>query len=150
MLDAAWDVGAIYFPFADGIISDPCAVFREHMGSTFYVGQSHVVGNTTTDIVAVAGNGVQAELWIGAEDHLPRMVRVTYPDEPAHAHYQSDYTNWKLGAAVEPGTLAPPRPRRRHASSSKPRPPTNPGSSRGLPSGSASVEYPHGSRPRCR
>ena len=36
------------------------------MKSAFYVGQSVVVGGTTTDIVAVTGGGVQAELWIGA------------------------------------------------------------------------------------
>jgi hypothetical protein len=65
------------------------------------VGQSVVVGGTTTDIVAIAGDGLQAELWIGASDHLPRMIRVTYTNEPAHAHYQTDYSDWQLGAAVD-------------------------------------------------
>jgi len=100
MLDVAWDVGAIYFPFADVIVSKPCTVFDDAR-SAFYVGQSVVVGNTTTDMVAVAGDGVQAELWIGATDHLPRMVRVVYPNEPAHAHYQTEYSDWKLGGAVD-------------------------------------------------
>jgi hypothetical protein len=129
MLDAAWDIGAIYFPFSDVIASNPCGVF-DAMKSAFYVGQSVVVGGTTTDIVAVTGTGVQAELWIGAADHLPRMIRVSYPDEPAHAHYQTDYSDWKLSTPVDgnsfksakaasakriafnpPGAVAPPRPK---------------------------------------
>jgi hypothetical protein len=102
MLDAAWDLGSIYFPFSDVILSKPCAVFDQKMKSAFYVGQSVVVGGTTTDMVAVAGDDVQAELWIGAADHLPRMIRVVYPDEPAHAHYQTEYSDWKLGGEVGP------------------------------------------------
>lgn len=101
MLDAVWDIAAIYFPFADVMASDPCAVFDKKMTSAFYVGQSVVVGGATTDVVAVAGDEVQAELWIGAADHLPRMIRVTYPNEPAHAHYQTEYSDWKLNAPVD-------------------------------------------------
>lgn len=100
MLDAAWDIGAIYFPFADVVTSKPCGVFGDAT-SAFYVGQSTVVGNTTTDMVAIASDGVQAELWIGATDHLPRMVRVIYTNEPAHAHYQTEYSDWKLGAVPD-------------------------------------------------
>lgn len=101
MLDAAWDIGAIYFPFADVIVSRPCEVFDKNLKSAFYVGQSVVVGRTTTDTVAIEGDDVQAELWIGATDHLPRMVRVTYPNEPAHALYQTDYSDWKLNMPVD-------------------------------------------------
>ena len=101
MLDAIWDIAAIYFPFADVMVSEPCAVFDKNLISSFYVGQSVVVGGTKTDIVAVAGEGVQAELWIGAADHLPRMIRVVYTNEPAHAHYQTEYSDWKLNGAVD-------------------------------------------------
>src|SRR5690349_6824175 len=62
MVDIAWEKAAIYFPFADVILSKPCAVFEEHgINSAFYVGQSKVVGGTPTDMVAVAGDNVQAE-----------------------------------------------------------------------------------------
>ncbi len=106
MVDTAWEKAAIYFPFADVILSKPCAVFEEHgINSAFYVGQSKVVGGTTTDMVAVAGDNVQAELWIGTEDHLPRMVRVVYPHEPAHALYQTEYSDWRLTDSVDPATF---------------------------------------------
>jgi len=100
MLDAAWHVGAIYFPFGDVIVSKPCAVF-DKLVSAFYVGQSVVVGGTKTDMVAVAAAGIQAELWIGVEDRLPRMIRVNYTDEPAQAHYQTEYSDWKLDASLD-------------------------------------------------
>jgi hypothetical protein len=87
MLDAAWNIGAVYFPFADVIVSKPCAVFHQKMKSAFYVGQSVVVGGTRTDMVAVAGDDVQAELWIGATDHLPRSIRVSYRNEPARGRF---------------------------------------------------------------
>jgi hypothetical protein len=100
MLDAAWHLGAVYFPFGDVIASKPCAVF-DKMTSAFYVGQSVVVGGTKTDMVALAADGVQAELWIGVDDHLPRMVRVVYTNEPAHAHYQTEYSDWKLNTPAD-------------------------------------------------
>jgi hypothetical protein len=106
MLDAAWEKAAIYFPFADVIVSKPCAVFEDDgMNSAFYVGQSKVIGGTTTDMVAVTGDNLQAELWIGVADHLPRMIRVVYPHEPAHALYQTEYSNWKLLDSVDPAAF---------------------------------------------
>ncbi|MBV8612155.1 MAG: DUF2092 domain-containing protein, partial [Acetobacteraceae bacterium] len=54
MIDAAWDKAAIYFPFADVLVSKPCAVFeQEGLNSAFYVGQSKIIGGTTTDMIAV-------------------------------------------------------------------------------------------------
>ena len=106
MIDSAWEKAAIYFPFADVLLSKPCAVFEEEgINSAFYVGQSKIIGGTTTDMVAVAADNIQAELWIGAQDHLPRMVRVVYPHEPAHALYETEYSDWRLMDAVEPATF---------------------------------------------
>ncbi len=106
MVNAAWEKGAIYFPFADFIASKPCGVFEEDgLNSAFYIGQSKVVGGTTTDMIAIAADNVQAELWIGAEDHLPRLVRVVYPHEPAHALYQTEYSDWRLLSSVDPGSF---------------------------------------------
>ncbi len=102
MVDAAWEKAAIYFPFADIIASKPCAVFEEHgINSAFYVGQSKVVAGTATDMVAITADNIQAELWIGAQDHLPRLVRVVYPHEPAHALYQTEYSDWRLTDNVD-------------------------------------------------
>ena len=102
MLDTAWEKAAVYFPFSDVITADPCSVFSKNIQSMFYVGQSKVIGGTTTDMVALAGPDIQAELWIGAKDHLLRLIRVVYPNEPAHALYQTEYSNWRLNQPVAP------------------------------------------------
>ena len=71
-------------------------------------------------MVAVAGDDVAAEVWIGVDDHLPRLVRVVYANEPAHAHYQTEFSNWKLNEPVPPDAFtsekSPPRP---HISTSR-------------------------------
>jgi hypothetical protein len=113
MVDAAWEKAAIYFPFADVIASKPCTVFEEHgINSAFYVGQSKVVAGTTTDMVAITADNIQAELWIGTTDHLPRMVRVVYPHEPAHALYQTEYSDWRLSDSVDPASFGSEKARK--------------------------------------
>jgi hypothetical protein len=103
MLKAAYDVAAIYFPFTDLIVSDPYKDLSDGLKLAFYVGQSHVVGNTTTDIVVIANDTVQAQVWIGTQDKLPRMMRATYFDEPGNYRHQVEFSNWKLNERMAPG-----------------------------------------------
>ena len=77
-LKAAYDSAAIYFPFTDLIVADPYKDIADGLVLAFYIGQSKVVGGTTTDMVAYADNETFAQIWIGAEDKLPRMVRAVY------------------------------------------------------------------------
>ena len=100
LVDHAWDKAAIYFPFQNVIASDPFAEMSKTLKSAFYVGQSIAVGGVKTDMVAIAGDDVAAEVWIGADDHLPRLVRATYANEPAHAHYETQFSNWRLNEPV--------------------------------------------------
>ncbi|MBS0559593.1 MAG: DUF2092 domain-containing protein [Proteobacteria bacterium] len=109
MLKAAYDVAAIYFPFTDLIVADPYKVLSGQMKVAFYMGQSRIVGGTTTDIVVVANDAVQAQIWIGAADHLPRMVRATYFDEPGNYRHLVVFRNWKLDAAAPPGAFTSAR-----------------------------------------
>jgi hypothetical protein len=106
MLKAAYDVAAIYFPFTDLIVSDPYKDLSEGLKLAFYMGQSKVVGGTTTDMVVVANDTVQAQIWIGAEDKLPRMVRATYFDEPGNYRHQVEFSQWLLDQPIAPGTFA--------------------------------------------
>ena len=122
LIDVAWEKAAIYFPFSDVIVSDPCEVIDKSMTSAFYVGQSKVIGGTTTDMVAVAGEDVQAELWIGVADHLPRLIRVVYPNEPAHSLYQTEYSHWHLADKIDPAAFSSDR-----AAKGKPMPFAPPG-----------------------
>src|SRR5436190_10678593 len=57
-LEQAYHSTAIYFPFADWIVADPYKEMSEGMKLAYYIGQSKVVGGTTTDMVAYIDHGV--------------------------------------------------------------------------------------------
>ena len=89
-LKAAYDAAAIYFPFTDLIVADPYGAIADGLKHAFYIGQSHVVGGTTTDMVAYANDSVFVQIWIGAEDKLPRMLRAVYRDDPLRLRHQME------------------------------------------------------------
>jgi hypothetical protein len=106
MVKAAYDNAAIYFPFVDFIVADPYKDIAESLTSAFVVGRSDAVGGTLTDIVAIANDNVQAELWIGVADKLPRMMRAVYPKDPAKNRYQTEFSNWRLNGRVDPNAFS--------------------------------------------
>jgi hypothetical protein len=102
MLKVAYDKAAIYFPFTDAIVADPYKDLSAGLKLAFYVGQSRVVGGTVTDMVALANDTVQAEFWIGADDHLPRLARATFFNEPGNFRHVVELSNWKLDPQLSP------------------------------------------------
>jgi hypothetical protein len=105
-LQAAYDSAAIYFPFTDVIVADPYADIADGLNVAFYIGQSHVVGGTTTDMLAYANNDVFVQIWIGAEDKLPRMVRAVYRKDPAQLRNQLELSDWQLDGPVAADAFA--------------------------------------------
>jgi hypothetical protein len=99
-LKAAYDSAAIYFPFTDVLVADPYKDIADGLKHAFYIGQSHVVSGTTTDMVAIANDRVFAQVWIGADDKLPRRVRAVYLDDPARLWHQVEFSNWKLDGPI--------------------------------------------------
>lgn len=97
----AYDKAAIYFPFAELLAADPYKNLSEGLTSAFVIGQSHVVGDTITDMVAIANANVQAEVWIGIDDGLPRMMRAVFPQDPTQARYEIQFSNWHLNPATK-------------------------------------------------
>jgi hypothetical protein len=99
-MEVAYHTAAIYFPFDDVIVSDPYKDIAEDLRRAFYVGQSTVIGGTTTDIVAYDSGGVFVEIWIGAEDKLPRMLRAIFVDDPLRLRHQLELFNWEFDPTV--------------------------------------------------
>lgn len=99
-LQTAYDTAGIYFPFTDLIVTDPYKDMAEGLQLAYYMGQSHVVGGTTTDIVAYIDNGVFLQLWIGTEDKLPRMVHAVFLNDPERMRHQLELSNWQLDVPV--------------------------------------------------
>lgn len=106
MLREAYVTAGLYFPYVDILVSDPYASFAGHALSAFVVGQSEIVGGVTTDIVAIADGRVQWQIWIGADDKLPRLIWSTPTDMPQKPRTMVEFSNWKTGDAVDGGSFA--------------------------------------------
>ncbi|SEB14242.1 DUF2092 domain-containing protein [Variovorax sp. YR216] len=100
MLKQAFDNAAIYFPFADVVGSDPFKTITEGLTKAFYIGQSKVVGGTTTEMVAIASNEMFMQIWIGADDKLPRKMRAMFRGDPLQLRHQVELSNWKLDPVI--------------------------------------------------
>src|SRR2546421_6224472 len=105
-LEQAYNSAAIYFPFADWIVTDPYKEMSDGMKLAYYIGQSKVVGGTTTDMVAYIDHGVFIQAWIGTEDKLPRLLHAVYLDDPERFRHTLILSDWQLDAAVPPDTFA--------------------------------------------
>jgi hypothetical protein len=75
------------------------------MELAFYIGQSKVVGGTTTDMVAYASDGVFVQMWIGAQDKLPRRARAIFKNDPLRLRHEVDFSNWQIGNGVSAGAF---------------------------------------------
>jgi len=106
-LEAAYHSSGTYFPFTDLIVVDPYKDMAPDLTLAYYVGQSHIVGDTTTEIVAYVEGGVFIELWIGADDKLPRLIHAVYLNDPAQLRHNLFLSNWKLDTTVAANAFAP-------------------------------------------
>jgi hypothetical protein len=108
-LKAAYDSAAIYFPFTDVIVADPYQDIADGLEQAFVIGQSRVVGGTTTDMVAIVSAHVFAQIWIGAEDRLPRMLRAVYANDPSRLRHQVEFSNWRPDGQIPADAFASSR-----------------------------------------
>lgn len=99
-LEAIYHEAAIYFPFTDLIVADPYGDLVPGLQQAYYVGQSKVVEDTTTDIVACADDGVFMEFWIGKEDKLPRAVHAIYLNDRDWLRHNLALSDWKIDSAI--------------------------------------------------
>ncbi len=105
-LQVAFNTGAIYFPFTDVIVADPYKDIADGLKIAFYIGQSGVVGGTTTDMVAYVTGDVFVQAWIGTQDKLPRRIYAIYLNDPARLRHVLELSNWELDAAVPANAFA--------------------------------------------
>ena len=108
-LEEAYHTAATYFPFSDVIVADPYKDIADGLRLAFYIGQSHVVGGTTTDIVAYANDNVFSQIWIGADDKLPRMLRAVFRNDPLRLRNEMELTDWKIDPEIPADAFASPK-----------------------------------------
>lgn len=101
----AYRSAAIYFPFTDVVVADPYGDLAPTLKRVFYIGRSKVIGGTVTDVIGIVTDQLFGQMWIGAEDELPRAYRVTYLDDPARLRQPVVFSRWRLDGDVDDGTF---------------------------------------------
>jgi len=104
-LDAAFKNAGIFFPFEDLLVKDPYTALTKGVILAYYIGTSSVIGGVKTEMVAWASNDVHLQIWIGADDKLPRRVRAIFRADPLALRHQVDYSDWKLDPQLAPDTF---------------------------------------------
>lgn len=100
MLEQAFVKAGIYFPWVDLITDNPYAEIEKGLKTAFYIGQSKIVGGTTTDIVAFQNANVMVQVWLGAKDKLPRMIAIVPVEAGQRGRQMLQFSNWTLGKAI--------------------------------------------------
>jgi hypothetical protein len=136
-LEAIYHRAAIYFPFTDLIVGDFYGDLAPGLQHAYYIGQSNAFGETTTDMVAYAGDGVFVQMAVGTEDKLPRVVHAIYLDDPDRLRHNLLLSDWQIDSPVSAETFTSAK-----AASAKKMEFAHPGSE--LP---PSAKAPAGSRP---
>jgi hypothetical protein len=107
-LEAIYKKAGIYFPFVDFIVDNPYDTLTKDLQSAFIIGTSQVVGGTKTNIVSLSNRDVHLQIWIGAEDKLPRLVWATPVNRPKEPRHMVEFSDWKLtGEVSETETFTP-------------------------------------------
>ena len=105
-LKQAYQTAAIYYPFTDLVVADPYAALTDGARLAFVVGPSGHVGGTKTDMVVWASDDVFLQIWIGADDKLPRRVRAIFRDDPMALRHEVEFSNWQLDAPIAADAFA--------------------------------------------
>ena len=105
-LTKAYESAAIYFPFTDLILADPYAALAEGAKLAFYIGPSGMVGGVKTDMVAWSNDDVFIQIWIGADDKLPRRLRAVYRADPLRLRHDMELSNWQLDPQLGADTFS--------------------------------------------
>ena len=106
MIETAYKEHGRSFPYADILISEPYARLTDDLISALYVGQSTLTplsgqGSIKTDHLVFANKEVQWQVWMGLDDHLPRLAVATYLDDASEESYTVEFGDWKLNESVD-------------------------------------------------
>jgi len=104
MIEEAYREEGKSFPFADILVSEPYSVLVEGLTTALYVGRS-TIGGIPTNHLAFSNDGVEWQVWVGVDDHLPRLVVATYLDETSEPSYSVEFKEWKLNEPVSEDTF---------------------------------------------
>ena len=104
-LKQAYERSATYFPFSDLIVADPYAALADGLKLAYVIGESTQVGGVRTQMIGLANDTLFLQVWIGADDKLPRRIRAVYREDPLRLRHEMDLSDWVVDGAVPAGTF---------------------------------------------
>jgi hypothetical protein len=104
-LAAAFRTAQMYFPFGDLLAADPYKALTDGATLAFCIGPSSV-GETKAQMLAWANDEVFLQMWIGADDRLPRRIRATFRADPLRLRHEMTLSNWQLDLPFPPDAFA--------------------------------------------
>ncbi len=104
-LKQAFDTAAIYFPFTDLLLPDPYGAISDGAKLAFVIGPSAIVGGVRTDMVVWASDDVFLQIWIGADDKLPRRIRAQFSADPKRLRHDLELSNWQIDGSIPAETF---------------------------------------------
>ena len=95
LLPFAAKTAGILLPFEDVLYRDPYAALTQDLTSAFYAGYS-VIRGARCEHVALAGPGIEGQLWIDAKTDLPCLITGTLPNVQGAPRFMVEFHDWKL------------------------------------------------------
>jgi hypothetical protein len=104
-------------PLAEMAVSNVYEDIHWKAKSISYLGEATVpggflgLGGVACHRLALSGKVMDAELWVGAEDHLPRRLTVTTKGSAGKPQIKVEFSDWDLAAkaADQDFTFVPPK-----------------------------------------
>jgi hypothetical protein len=104
MLHGAFDYAEHDFPYIEVLLSDPYTAMTQDLTGALYVGESTIDG-VKTEHVALTSTGVDWEIWIDAQDNLPRVVFAKYVQIEKVPTVLTEMYDWKLNPQIPAATF---------------------------------------------
>lgn len=101
MAEYVFQKAGLYFPGGMILLSDPYANITGDLRAAFIVEKSKLVGGVETDVVVLAGSGVEGQFWIGSQDKLPYMMTMIYTKEPNRPRVTLEFRDWKVNQEID-------------------------------------------------
>lgn len=101
MANFIFQKAGIYFPGGMILLSDPYANITGDLRAAFIVEKSKLIGGVETDVVVLAGSGIEGQFWIGTQDKLPYMMTMIYSKEPNRPRVTLEFKDWKVNQTID-------------------------------------------------
>jgi hypothetical protein len=96
-------------PLAEFTLNDPYASITRRIRNSVYKGVESING-VNCHHVSATGELTDVDIWVAANDHLPRRLVATFNDREGKPQLKADFTEWDIAAKFDDATFsfAPP------------------------------------------